>query len=221
MPRKLPWELLTMMIDPKLCYDTLVKTAKALPSEDPGEWHHIVPRSMHRWRPYSFGVNDPSNLVYLSHRQHLRAHYLLWEIYKDNPMMGPKMAHAFCMMAHTREMVKPTPKMLDSYAEAKIASSKAHREALSGENHPFYGLRGKDHPGSKNKGRPRTEGSGKPSKPVINAETGETWESVNECSRALGLTRRTIGMRIKNKSHGGIWMFLEDYEKEIEDGKGS
>ena len=214
-------------------YDALIALARENPSPLPGEKHHVVPKCLHRWRPYSFGVNAPENLLHLSHQQHLMAHYLLWEIWKGNKMMGPKMATALTMMMDTGRGA-PTPAILDAYAEAKIAKNKALSEARSGEGNPMYGKKrpeiskaqtgeknpmyGKGHlfTGDKNPmyGKPRAEGAGKPSKPVINTETGETWESAAACSRALGLRQPTTINRIKRKSFGGIWMYLEDYEKE-------
>jgi hypothetical protein len=204
-------------------YDALIEGARKNPSTLPGQVHHIVPKSIHRWRPMSFGINAPENLVRLSHQQHLIAHYLLWEIWKGNKMAGPKMATAYTMMANVGEG-EPTPEMLEAYAEAKIASSKALSEAMSGEGHPFYGMKRPEHSkamsGERNHwyGKPRSEGAGRPSKPVINTETGEIWESLNACARGLDKPLSTMQWRVEKKCFGGIWMFLEDYNKEKANG---
>lgn len=55
------------------------------------ELHHIVPRCLG-------GDNSPENLVLLTAREHILAHYLLCRIYRDDKAAYPKMAAAFRLM---------------------------------------------------------------------------------------------------------------------------
>ena len=253
-------------------YNNLITEAQANPSKYPGETHHIIPRSIHKRTPSTTPVNAPENLVFLSHRQHLEAHWLLFKAY-ENTVHAGNMATAFVLMIEVgKTPAQPTAAQYHAYEVAKIAASKAQGERNSGEGNPMFGkthstetkakmsasksgekshmfgktvspeikakisasLSGEKHPmfgktispeikvkisaslsGEKHPmfGKPRAEGAGRPSKPVINTETGEVWESLSECARQLGAPFGTIHSRIKNKSHGGIWQFVENHNK--------
>ena len=112
-------------------YTALISGAMENPSTLPGEMHHVVPRAIHKWRPFSFGVNAPDNLVYLSHQQHLQAHWLLWEIWRENSQLGGKMAMAFNLMMSAAK-TEPTAEQLEKFAVARIASTQALSAALKG-----------------------------------------------------------------------------------------
>jgi hypothetical protein len=66
-------------MDWKLLYQKLVESAKSESrTKDDGvyyERHHIIPKHMG-------GGNDKDNLVLLTFREHIIAHYLLWRIYR-------------------------------------------------------------------------------------------------------------------------------------------
>jgi len=229
-------------------YNNLITEAQANPSKYPGETHHIIPRSIHKRTPSTTPVNAPENLVFLSHRQHLEAHWLLFKAY-ENTVHAGNMATAFVLMIEVgKTPAQPTAAQYHAYEVAKIAASKAQGERNSGEGNPMFGkthstetkakmsasksgekshmfgktvspeikakisasLSGEKHPMF---GKPRAEGAGRPSKPVINTETGEVWESLSECARQLGAPFGTIHSRIKNKSHGGIWQYVENHNK--------
>ena len=214
-------------------YNQLVEQALKTPSKFPGETHHILPRSIHKKTPSTMPVNAPENLVFLSHRQHLRAHYLLFKMYEGTEHAG-SMAAAFVLMINVgKTPAHPTAEQYQAYEEAKIAASEAQSKrhtgktisaehkakivaANSGEKSHLFGKTGAKHPmfgrtGEKSPmfGKPKPKGAGTPSKPVINIETGEVWESLHECARQLGLSLGAIQFRIKNKSFGGIWQFKE------------
>ena len=112
-------------------YEVLVANARENPSVLPGENHHVVPRSIHRFMPSAIAVNAPENLVFLSHQEHLMAHYLLWKMWEGREQYGASMAAAFRLMMDISK-VKPTPQQLDEYANAK----EANRVRMSGGNHP-------------------------------------------------------------------------------------
>jgi len=201
-------------------YNQLVEQALKTPSKFPGETHHIVPRSVHKKTPSTMPVNAPENLVFLSHREHLRAHWLLFKMYEGTEHAG-SMAAAFVLMINLgKTPAQPTAEQYQAYEEARIASSKAQSERQTGDGNHCFGRTGEKNPmfgkghlqsGEKNPmfGRPKPEGAGRPTKPVINTETGEVWGSLAECGRQLGISYTTIQNRIKTKAFGGIWQFKE------------
>ena len=110
----------------------LVEQALKTPSIIPGETHHIVPRSIHKKTPSTMPVNAPENLVFLSHRQHLRAHYLLFKMYEGTEHAG-SMAGAFVYMINLgKTPAQPTAEQYQDYEDAKIARSKAQSEQKTG-----------------------------------------------------------------------------------------
>ncbi len=182
-------------------YNELISGAQANPSKYPGETHHIIPRSIHKLTPSVIPVNAPENLVFLSHRQHLEAHWLLFKMYQGT-VYGGSMAQAFVLMINAgKTPAQPTAEQYAAYEAARIAASKAQSKRWTGEGNPNFG-------------KPRAKGAGKPSKPVINAATGEVWESLHECARQLGVRPSTIHSRIKRKSNGGIWQYVENHNKQ-------
>lgn len=79
-------------MDSKVIYSNLCETRKEMVgSYGPGSGlhkHHIVPS-------HSGGSNDESNFTYLTVREHILAHYLLWRIYKNpNDLRSMKMLGA-------------------------------------------------------------------------------------------------------------------------------
>ncbi len=205
-------------------YNELISGAQANPSKYPGEKHHIIPRSIHKLTPSTTPVNSPENLVFLSHRQHLEAHWLLFKMYEGTVHAG-NMAAAFVLMIKVgKTPAQPTAEQYEAYEIARIAKNEALSKRMSGEKHPHFGKSlsvetkakmSASTSGEKNPmfGKPRAEGSGAPPRPVINKETGEVWESVRECGRQLGFHSTTIQSRIKNKSFGGIWQYVENHNK--------
>ena len=212
-------------------YNELISGAQANPSKYPGETHHIIPRSIHKLTPSTTPVNAPENLVFLSHRQHLEAHWLLFKAYENTVHAGSMAAAFVCMINLGKTPAQPTAEQYHAYEAARIAANEAQSERQTGrafsaetkakmsaakfeENNPNFG-KGHLMMGEKNHmfGKPKPKGAGTPSKPVINTETGEVWESVRECARQLGVQHMTIRLRIKRKSHGGIWQYVENHNK--------
>lgn len=103
------------------------------------ERHHIVPK-------HSGGLDEESNYTYLSHREHIVAHWLLWRIHRKN---GDRWA--VCRMSKIRPRVsgKDHPswgKPLTEDHKAKLRSKKRsdaakekYRLSKLGEKNPFYG----------------------------------------------------------------------------------
>ena len=104
-------------------YEVLVANARENPSVLPGENHHVVPRSIHRFMPSTIAVNAPENLVFLSHQEHLMAHYLLWKIWEGREQYGGNMGRAFQYMCDIGK-TQPTPIQLEDYAVARQAGNK-------------------------------------------------------------------------------------------------
>jgi hypothetical protein len=77
----------------KFHYDELIrKYGKKEKPESFSENHHILPKSMG-------GTDDTNNLVYLTPREHLLAHWLLWKIHRNRSM-----AFSFWMMQNSRKI---------------------------------------------------------------------------------------------------------------------
>lgn len=89
------------------------------------EIHHIIPKS-------EGGLDEDSNLVALTAREHFLAHWLL---YRENPTTSR--AHAFWRMCNGRGKVLPENWIIvpsRAYEEARLAHSKAISKALKGKS---------------------------------------------------------------------------------------
>jgi hypothetical protein len=98
----------------KFHYDELIrKYGKIEKPEYFSERHHIIPESMG-------GTNELINLVYLTPREHLLAHWLLWKIHRNKSM-----AFSFWMMTNSR---KTTKTAYNSAKEANAYQSKINNK---------------------------------------------------------------------------------------------
>lgn len=110
-------------------YDNLIECRKALSYKGYTEKHHIIPRCLG-------GNDEPSNLVYLSAREHFIAHALLCKIYPGNF----KLASALMLMS-TDKAGNRINNRLYSY-HRKIfakANSQFFKEYWKNNNHPMLG----------------------------------------------------------------------------------
>lgn len=80
-------------MDYKKIYDKIISNRIQSPLDDNeyGEYHHIIPLSIG-------GIDENSNVVKLSAREHFICHALLAEIYEKYSYEWYKMTHAFMMM---------------------------------------------------------------------------------------------------------------------------
>ena len=98
--------------------------------------HHIIPRSLG-------GTDDPSNIVYLSYRQHFVAHRLLLKITEGKARS--KMAFALmrfgknsrCYEAVSRQISEALSGEGNPMFGRKLSDE--HRESISGEKHGMFG----------------------------------------------------------------------------------
>lgn len=89
---------------------------------DKGERHHIYPKSCG-------GSNSKTNLVMLTPAEHIRCHYLLVDMFQDEPEKRRKMTCALHFISHTRDGKKLT---VEEYAAIREAHAKAVSEMLKG-----------------------------------------------------------------------------------------
>ena len=80
-----------------ILYDKLIENARNIDVAG-GQVHHIIPRSIWRHSGVSGDMNDASNLIRLTDRDHYTAHWCLYMIHKDDPVKGPPMAKAYRFM---------------------------------------------------------------------------------------------------------------------------
>ena len=134
-------------------YSSLIEEAKASPTQLPGETHHILPRSIHSRTPSTMAVNAPENLVFLSHREHLRAHWLLFKMY-EGTVHASNMAAAFVLMINVgKSPDQPTAEQYEAYEGARIAANEAQSEQRTGEGNPMFGRTGRKTPCLAGRGR--------------------------------------------------------------------
>jgi hypothetical protein len=124
-------------------YDNLVTSRKHLKEEWKPvgsllERHHITPR-------HAGGTDEESNFTYLTHREHIIAHWLLWKIHGQNadlnawrgmkgmPLLPPRLG---------QNLSEETKKKIGEFHKGKKLSEETKRkisEARKGEKHPLYG----------------------------------------------------------------------------------
>jgi len=160
-------------------YDELIrKYGKKEKPESYSELHHILPKAMG-------GTDDKENLVYLSLREHVLAHHLLWRIHRNRSM-----AFAFTMMS--RRSGKD-PKEI-SKAQSAINKGRKLSQKRKDEISKFH------------KGRKKPKGFGENLSKLLNEKHhlakqvsigGIVYTSSRKAGEALNLSHRTIGRMIK------------------------
>ena len=97
------------------------------------ENHHIIPKSLG-------GIDDMSNMVKLTAKQHYVAHHLLWRHYKkiDDFESAKKMLYAFWAMS-TQKKDGRRYINASNYEVIRNEYSKIRSIATSGSNNPNYG----------------------------------------------------------------------------------
>ena len=124
-------------------YISYVKTLdrKKLDRSDPDyvyyEWHHVTPKCMG-------GTDAVNNIVLLTAREHVLAHYLLTKIYPSNS----KILFAFNMV--TGETSKRTRGVNLIHSKLIASAMEDYRVSCSGVNHPMYGRKPSEESNKKN-----------------------------------------------------------------------
>jgi hypothetical protein len=97
------------------------------------ERHHIIPKSLG-------GTDEPSNLVFITTREHFVCHWLLTKIYKYGEEHW-KMLNALRMMrAENQNQQRYETKITSRvYARAKEEYAQLQSERITGENNPMFG----------------------------------------------------------------------------------
>lgn len=100
------------------------------------ERHHIIPRCFG-------GLNNKDNLVYLTYKEHVVCHHLLYKHYKALFLKDTsknkeyyKMMYAYNRMINKRYDFKMTIKQLENF---RIEFSRNHSLLMKGDGNGFYG----------------------------------------------------------------------------------
>lgn len=168
----------------KKIHDQIISRAKSREIPDCYcERHHIIPKSMG-------GSDDADNIAVLTAREHFIIHWLLMKIHRNKQMV-----YAFHCM--TKPVGNGRTRYTSiSFKYAREAIAKWNSENMSGENHPLYGIIGKDHPhyGMKRNKKARKNMSIAAKKryetevhptarEVFCIETGEKFSSIHEAEK--------------------------------------
>lgn len=191
-------------------YDQIIERAKTRKLEGYREKHHIIPRCIG-------GINEKSNIVELTAREHFLCHWLLYEIYPSNY----KLAYAFNKMCHIKSSSArdyiPSSRIVE-YSRIKMA------ELNTGNNNPFYDKKHSEK--TKQKIREKVLGYvhtlearskmgrsrygkdnpqfGKPSpirRLVKDLDTDQIFDSVFDAAKYYGVTSASIIYRIRSKNY--------------------
>jgi hypothetical protein len=160
-------------------YDELIRTRGSQDKpEGYSERHHIVPK-------WLGGTDDDTNLVYLSFKDHVFAHWLLWRIHRDKPS-----AYSYYMMSK-RKKANPNP-TVEQFAQTNKGRvmSQASKDKIS----------------LTFKGKKKPEGFGDNLSRLLNEKhhlssavqiDGVTYSSNRKAAAILGISHRTVGRMIK------------------------
>ena len=215
-------------------YRELIDYRKRNPIPDgvPFEVHHIRPKSV---APEL--ANDPSNLIRLTPKEHVRAHFLLWQHYKhetDDKNSENSMCHAFWMMVHTIEWKGDAELgwISDKYEELRVDFMKR----ISGDNNPMKNpevrakmseaMKGDNNPMKNPEVRAKFMGDNNPMKnPEVRAKLFRKvfqysldgtfvteYPSIKEAAEKTNSCRRNISNCCagRRKTHNGsIWKYAE------------
>lgn len=138
-------------------YDRLIETRRSLnrskSDEEYYEKHHIIPKALG-------GLNDTSNLVLLTAKEHYIAHWLLYKIYPDSN----DTAYAFWKMTFPGSKFTKRNYKISSiaYSAAKTAMSVAQRRKNLGRKVDKKFLH-------------KWKGNKNYNKPIVNLKTGEKY----------------------------------------------
>jgi hypothetical protein len=190
---------------------------KIKPKEGYYEKHHIIPKCMG-------GSDNPENLIWLSFKDHIRAHIILSESYPDNYKL------AFAVNSfRNREMYGKefTEEELNSLEQARLVFIKNHpaknpefAKKFSGENSPAKKNASTREKISKwNRENPVWGGKKRPehSKAIAGGKNGRAkkiqtplgvFETIIEASRAIGVNRNQI-VSWANNENINDYFFIE------------
>lgn len=109
-------------------YNQIIEKRKIQPFNDGySETHHILPRSLG-------GLDEHTNLVKLSAREHFICHYLLTKMFQVNTISYYKMLNAFIMMKCSTLNQKRYYSRLYSYSKEKYSEYKKLNQTGTGNS---------------------------------------------------------------------------------------
>jgi len=160
-------------------YDELIRV-RGLKKKPSGysERHHVVPKWMG-------GTDDDHNMIYLTFKDHVFAHWLLWKIYRDKSS-----AYSYYMMMK-RKKSNPNP-TIEQFAQTNKGRKQSPEEV--------------ERRISKIRGKPKPDGFGDAlSKKLKNKHhlakavviNGVEYKSARQAGEILGISHRTVGRMVK------------------------
>lgn len=170
-----------------------------------GENHHILPKSL--GKKYlgmtDKDLNDSSNLIRLTHREHFIAHLILWKAFP-----GKEMSYAFHRLAFDKEKGRG---VLSSRQFCVLMSEL--RKSYEGESNPFFGKHHSEETrktirnfllSDKNSCRGRKR-------------TPDQLAKLREAHVGQVVTKETIAKRIETKLQNGTNVPTEETKRKISD----
>lgn len=122
-------------------YCALITANKDTPKEKyKTDKHHIIPKSYYKHCHMKVD-NSPDNLVNLSLRDHILAHFYLYNCSKDGWLKRANILaiERISSQRHITISIETIPEIADEYEKIMIEKRKYASESQQGENNSFYG----------------------------------------------------------------------------------
>lgn len=165
-------------------HDEIITRARHRVETPDGEYHHVVPLSLG-------GINNKSNLVRLTYREHFIVHWLLTKLTtgKDKAKMQTAL---HCLV----NKMSPKSKRIVSSWQFEIAR-RENRKSQQGKNNPMYGKKGLLAPAFGKRGPlcplyGRKGARSSASRAIIERYSQKRYPSITAAAEELKLSRKLV-----------------------------